>query len=643
MSHLPAHSFQTYNIAGFPAAKPYARRKPKPQHAPVSHQSVVLQARGQFRVDDTFLASKEAHHRQNKQQQLEESLMGRPFSAPVMGDGDLTEDPQRLASSIMRMQNTSTTASLKQLADWKRRLEVPHASFDIDGDGFVSQMDFFISNRFDADKDGVLNDEERRNALAAMRSGALDHLFPNPRRIIVTENAASSDGPGNSNSPSKSRLQMLETRKAGRLQAERDIHQKITTDRQQLFEALTKSAPSASPTAASDMPALQPVSSRGELLESRRSSHRDEAGLVGGYPSRAELGPQLAQRINVDRANTPGLGFIEQSTVPSMGEDDPPIRPATSLGHSLGRGRFGEERRCRLDAMIHANVSPFRDMDATGTGRRAAWHMSSVLKAERPVPDKVTDASSRPPILLEAAFSGRPSTSFGINRKFTTSRGGSLLTTAETQLTAEFTEPYYSSFSRSQVFTPPALSMTRRRREARRAASVMGSRERAGSSGSPTPRPVAAGEQRTSDDSSVQYEVFAAAGVAGDSSMVRVVASIGGSAGAVDFGLPRPISVASARGVPMPALLGASDAPEQWAVRGLRDERSGGSMRREGTSNSRSKSKADDLLIGTVPGPVSSPFRASAALSSSGSSAASTRFVVRTGGFSPYSEKLSPI
>ena len=44
-------------------------------------------------------------------------------------------------------------------------------SFDIDGDGTVSQMDFFIATLFDKDKDGKLNPEERKACLDALHDG----------------------------------------------------------------------------------------------------------------------------------------------------------------------------------------------------------------------------------------------------------------------------------------------------------------------------------------------------------------------------------------------------------------------------------------------------------------------------------------
>lgn len=42
---------------------------------------------------------------------------------------------------------------------------MPDPSFDIDGDGFVSQKDFKIGHYFDKDNDGRLNTQEKKNAL----------------------------------------------------------------------------------------------------------------------------------------------------------------------------------------------------------------------------------------------------------------------------------------------------------------------------------------------------------------------------------------------------------------------------------------------------------------------------------------------
>jgi len=52
-----------------------------------------------------------------------------------------------------------------------RKQLAPHISYDLDGDGAVSQRDYFIAKMFDKDQDGILNRKERSEALAALRDG----------------------------------------------------------------------------------------------------------------------------------------------------------------------------------------------------------------------------------------------------------------------------------------------------------------------------------------------------------------------------------------------------------------------------------------------------------------------------------------
>jgi hypothetical protein len=51
-----------------------------------------------------------------------------------------------------------------------RRLEkVPHISYDLDGDGFVGGRDYVIAKQFDKDGDGILNAQEKANAIEAVK------------------------------------------------------------------------------------------------------------------------------------------------------------------------------------------------------------------------------------------------------------------------------------------------------------------------------------------------------------------------------------------------------------------------------------------------------------------------------------------
>ena len=48
---------------------------------------------------------------------------------------------------------------------------MPHETFDLDGDGCVSNYDLFLAKRFDLDKDGKLNFEELEAAKDAISKG----------------------------------------------------------------------------------------------------------------------------------------------------------------------------------------------------------------------------------------------------------------------------------------------------------------------------------------------------------------------------------------------------------------------------------------------------------------------------------------
>lgn len=59
----------------------------------------------------------------------------------------------------------------------KRKQEkIPDLTFDIDGDGHVGNLDYFVSKKFDKDGDGKLNKEERENAEKAVKQGFLEQF-----------------------------------------------------------------------------------------------------------------------------------------------------------------------------------------------------------------------------------------------------------------------------------------------------------------------------------------------------------------------------------------------------------------------------------------------------------------------------------
>jgi len=50
--------------------------------------------------------------------------------------------------------------TLTELRESKRMINAPHQSYDIDGDGFISQSDYQLAKRFDADGNGVIDKDE---------------------------------------------------------------------------------------------------------------------------------------------------------------------------------------------------------------------------------------------------------------------------------------------------------------------------------------------------------------------------------------------------------------------------------------------------------------------------------------------------
>jgi len=64
---------------------------------------------------------------------------------------------QFMDDSINNQLKNRTMADLRK---WKKTVNQPHPSYDIDGDGFISQADYALAKRFDADGNGVIDKEE---------------------------------------------------------------------------------------------------------------------------------------------------------------------------------------------------------------------------------------------------------------------------------------------------------------------------------------------------------------------------------------------------------------------------------------------------------------------------------------------------
>ena len=75
------------------------------------------------------------------------------------------EIPQWWGKAYEEEKQTRTALNNK-----RRKERIPDLSFDLDGDGLVGNRDFVIAKLFDADKDGKLNEQERKAALDALNS-----------------------------------------------------------------------------------------------------------------------------------------------------------------------------------------------------------------------------------------------------------------------------------------------------------------------------------------------------------------------------------------------------------------------------------------------------------------------------------------
>jgi hypothetical protein len=70
----------------------------------------------------------------------------------------------------------------------QKRKTTPDISYDLDGDGVVSQKDYFLAKQFDTDKDGKLDSQEKKKAKKALESGFENKFMFGLERSGLTEN-----------------------------------------------------------------------------------------------------------------------------------------------------------------------------------------------------------------------------------------------------------------------------------------------------------------------------------------------------------------------------------------------------------------------------------------------------------------------
>ena len=70
-----------------------------------------------------------------------------------------------------RQLNGATPMTRSKLLERRKLEKIPDISYDLDGDGYVGGRDCVLSKRFDIDGDGKLNEQEKKNALEAIKNG----------------------------------------------------------------------------------------------------------------------------------------------------------------------------------------------------------------------------------------------------------------------------------------------------------------------------------------------------------------------------------------------------------------------------------------------------------------------------------------
>jgi len=79
------------------------------------------------------------------------------FSRPMLSQNV----PLRSAFLDPEVNNFPKSLSKTELSRKVKKINMPHPSYDIDGDGYVSQEDYFLAKRFDLDGNGILDPDEQ--------------------------------------------------------------------------------------------------------------------------------------------------------------------------------------------------------------------------------------------------------------------------------------------------------------------------------------------------------------------------------------------------------------------------------------------------------------------------------------------------
>eukprot|EP01041_Mallomonas_annulata_P009847 gene9846-20482_t len=143
-------------------------RKSKPiMVSPIKRDLPSMTASSQGQMDSYSSGSTILRERKDKQLAMKEAQYTRDkemlgpynaFSKPIPS----TTHPLRSAFLDPEVNNISPSKSRTQLISRVRAACVPHPSYDVDGDGWVSQEDYRTAKKYDLDCDGILDLDERK-------------------------------------------------------------------------------------------------------------------------------------------------------------------------------------------------------------------------------------------------------------------------------------------------------------------------------------------------------------------------------------------------------------------------------------------------------------------------------------------------
>lgn len=122
-----------------------------------SRSPTSLQETMQSDPEEFLLRLQKQRGKEKMRHSATQSAQMNAYSRPMYS----THQPLRTTLLDPEVNNIPRSRAQSELQKKMKRMNMPHASYDIDGDGYVSQEDYFLAKRFDLDGNGVLDPDEQ--------------------------------------------------------------------------------------------------------------------------------------------------------------------------------------------------------------------------------------------------------------------------------------------------------------------------------------------------------------------------------------------------------------------------------------------------------------------------------------------------